>query len=773
MKVQKRDGSFVPVSFDKILSRITKQSDNLQGIDAALLTQKVIAGLYDGISTKTLDTFAADIAVHLSTVEPDYEKLGARLLISNLHKETQDDYRFVCRTLYQNDKFALISKELFEIVEEHYAKIQEELNYTLDYKIGYFGLKTLCKSYLLRVGDQIIERPQHMYMRVALGIHKTNLNEAFETYRLLSQQFYTHATPTLFNMGTPFPQGSSCFLLTVNDDSIDGIYKTLSDCAKISKHAGGIGLSVSNIRASGSPIKGSNGISSGLVPMLKVFEATARYVDQGGGKRKGSFAIYCDPWHGDIKQFLGLRKNQGHPNLIAHDLQFALWIPDLFMKRVRQNEKWSLMCPNMCPGLIDAYGDDFEKLYTQYENDGKFLDRVNAYELWMMILNLKIETGFPYILYKDPANFKNNQKNLGTLKSSNLCCEIFQYTDKDEIAVCNLASLSLPKFFENNSFNHKKLSMVVKSVVINLDKLIDTNYYPVKETQTSNSRHRPMGIGVQGLADLFFLFKYPFDSPEARSLNHDIFETIYLAACTASNNLAKIHGSYSTFEGSPASQGILQFDLCGYTPKRVEEWQTLKESIKKHGMRNSLLVALMPTKTTSQILGNIESFEPLTSNIYTRATLAGTFTCVNTYLVDDLKKIKLWNKDMENLIIYQKGSVQNIQTIPEHLRKLYRTIWEIPQKSIIEMAADRSYFIDQSQSMNLSFDVATPAKLNSALFYAWEKGLKTGAYYLHTQAVADAVQFTVDKVDIHSHKSLGDMSYCSKEQNESCDSCGS
>jgi ribonucleoside-diphosphate reductase alpha subunit len=779
MQVIKRDGSKVSVSFDKISKRIKEQSHGLAGIDIGLLTQKVIAGIYDQIPTRMIDTFTADTAVSLSTLDYDYDILASRILISNLHKETDYDYRFLIKRLYENEQgFSIISKELYDIVEENYAIIQKELHYERDYKFTYFGLKTLSKAYLLRIGDSIAERPQHMYMRVALGLHKRNLKNVFETYHLLSQHYYTHATPTLYNMGTNFSQGASCFLLTMNEDSIEGIYKTLGDCACISKHSGGIGLDVTDIRASGTKIKGSNGTSTGLVRMLKVFESTARYVDQGGGKRNGSFAIYLQPWHADIFEFLALRKNQGDPLLLAHDLRFACWVPDLLMKRVKQGSKWSLMCPHECPGLNDVYGEAFEKLYEKYESEKKFKKQVNAVDLWTEILKLKCETGYPYILYKDPSNLKNNQKNLGTLRSSNLCCEIFQYTSKDEIAVCNLASISLPAFFikETNSFDYEKLSNVVKVIVRNLDTLIDVSYYPVKEAETSNKRHRPMGIGVQGLADLFFLKKYPFESEEAAILNQNIFEAIYLAACTASNELSKEKGCYSSFEGSPTSQGLLQFDLCNIVPRRQQEWALLKEEIKKYGLRNSLLVALMPTKSTSQILGNVESFEPITSNIYTRSTNAGTFVCVNKYLVNDLKDIGLWNKKIENRIIFDKGSIQNIFEIPANIRKLYKTIWEISQKKIIDLSVERSYYIDQSQSLNLSFAIATTDLLHSALFYAWEKGLKTGCYYLHSDPASKPVQFTVEAVepiDIHSHKSLGNMSYCSIENKNDCDSCGS
>jgi ribonucleoside-diphosphate reductase alpha chain len=622
-----------------------------------------------------------------------------------------------------------------------------------------------------------------MLMRVAVGIHKEDIDSAIETYNLMSERWFTHATPTLFNAGTPKPQMSSCFLLTMKDDSIDGIYDTLKQCAKISQSAGGIGLSIHNVRATGSYIRGTNGTSNGIVPMLRVFNDTARYVDQGGGKRKGSFAIYLEPWHADIFEFLDLRKNVGKEEIRARDLFTALWIPDLFMKRVKDNGDWSLMCPNECPGMSDCYGAEFEALYTKYENEGKARKTVKAQELWFAILDSQIETGNPYMLYKDACNEKSNQKNLGTIKSSNLCTEILEYTSPDEVAVCNLASLALPRYVEDGKFNHQRLFEVTYVATKNLNKIIDRNYYPVVEARNSNLRHRPIGLGVQGLADVFILLRMAFDSPDARQLNKDIFETIYYASLTASKDIAMELGPYETYKGSPMSKGQMQFDMWGVTPSNRWEWDVLREEIAKYGVRNSLLVAPMPTASTSQILGNNECFEPYTSNIYSRRVLSGEFVIVNKHLLKDLVKLGIWNDRLKNQIIANNGSIQAINEIPENIKELYKTVWEIKQKSIIDMAADRGAYICQSQSLNLFIQDANFAKLTSMHFYAWEKGLKTGMYYLRTKAASDAIKFTVEKqaeeqfIPInggeHSHDLAIEQIACSLDNPEACEACGS
>jgi ribonucleoside-diphosphate reductase alpha chain len=644
----------------------------------------------------------------------------------------------------------LISKETWRVIKEHAAELDEAIIYDRDFGYDYFGFKTLERSYLMKVDGKVIERPQHLLMRVAVGIHGEDIPAAIETYNLLSEKWFTHATPTLFNAGTPKPQLSSCFLLTMKDDSIDGIYDTLKQCAKISQSAGGIGLSIHNVRAKGSYIKGTGGTSNGIVPMLRNFDMTARYVDQGGGKRKGSFAIYLEPWHADIFDFLDLKKNHGKEEMRARDLFFAVWIPDLFMQRVENNEMWSLFCPNEAPGLADVWGEDFERLYDKYEKEGKFRKQIKAQDLWFEILESQIETGTPYILYKDAANRKSNQKNLGTIKSSNLCTEIVEFTSADEVAVCNLASIALPKFITDEAkFDHQKLYEITKVATRNLNKVIDINYYPVAEARNSNMRHRPIGLGVQGLADAFIMLRMPFDSPEARRLNKDIFETIYFGAMEASMELAKQFGPYETFKGSPVSKGIFQFDMWGVTPESGRwDWERLKRDVKQHGVRNSLLLAPMPTASTSQILGNNECFEPYTSNIYTRRTLSGEFIIANKHLMKDLMNLGLWSETMRQKLIAANGSVQSIPEIPQNVKDIYRTVWEISQKSIIDMSADRGAYICQSQSLNIHITNPNFGKLTSMHFYAWKKGLKTGMYYLRSTAAADAIKFTLDKAAI-------------------------
>ncbi|CCH55832.1 ribonucleoside-diphosphate reductase, alpha subunit [Fibrisoma limi BUZ 3] len=757
MYVVKRDGRRESVKFDKITARIEKlcyglDSTYVQPVEVAM---KVVNGLYDGVKTTELDNLAAETAASMTTKHPDYAILAARIAISNLHKETNKSFSSTIKRLYTyedpktGENASLISKEVYEVVRKHAALLDSTIIYDRDYGYDYFGYKTLEKSYLLKIDGKIAERPQHMLMRVAVGIHMEDVEAAIETYNLLSEKWFTHATPTLFNAGTPKPQMSSCFLLTMKDDSIEGIYDTLKQTAKISQSAGGIGLSIHNVRATGTYIKGTNGTSNGIVPMLRVFNDTARYVDQGGGKRKGSFAVYLEPWHADIFEFLDLKKNHGKEELRARDLFYALWTPDLFMKRVEANDVWSLFCPHECPGLADCYGDEFEELYTRYEREGRARRTVKAQDLWYEILESQTETGTPYMLYKDAANRKSNQKNLGTIKSSNLCTEIIEYTSPDEVAVCNLASIALPKFIKRDPdgvlrFDHQKLFEITKVATKNLNKIIDLNYYPVEEARRSNMRHRPIGLGVQGLADAFIMLRMPFESEEARRLNEDIFETIYFGAMTASMEEAKTYGPYETWKGSPISQGIFQFDMWGVTPKSNRwNWEALRKDVVEHGVRNSLLLAPMPTASTSQILGNNECFEPYTSNIYTRRVLSGEFVVVNKHLLKDLVKLGLWNDAMKNNLILANGSVQAIPGIPQHIKDLYKTVWEIKQKHIIDMAADRGAYICQSQSLNIHIQDANFGKLTSMHFYAWKAGLKTGMYYLRTKAAADAVKFTV------------------------------
>jgi len=740
--------------FDKITDRIKKLCYGLNDmVDAVKVAMRVIEGLYDGVTTSELDNLAAETAASMTVTHPDYAQLAARIAISNLHKNTNKSFSETMSEMYHyvnprtNQAAPLLSDEVYEVIKENAEFLNSHIIYNRDFNYDYFGFKTLERSYLLRINGKIVERPQQMLMRVAVGIHLNDLESVIETYELMSKKFFTHATPTLFNAGTPKPQMSSCFLLTMKDDSIDGIYDTLKQTAKISQSAGGIGLAIHNVRATGSYIRGTNGTSNGIVPMLRVFNDTARYVDQGGGKRKGSFAIYLETWHADIFEFLDLKKNTGKEEMRARDLFFAMWTSDLFMKRVEEDTTWTLMCPNECPGLDEVYGDEFEALYLSYEAQGKGRKTIRARELWEKILESQIETGTPYMLYKDAANRKSNQKNLGTIRSSNLCTEIMEYTSPDEIAVCNLASISLPMFVENGAFNHELLYNVTKRVTRNLNKVIDRNYYPVVEAENSNMRHRPIGLGVQGLADAFILLRMPFTSDEAKKLNQEIFETLYFAAVTASMEMAKEEGAYSTFEGSPISKGEFQHNLWNIKDEELSgrwDWASLRKEVTANGVRNSLLVAPMPTASTSQILGNNEAFEPYTSNIYTRRVLSGEFIVVNKHLLNDLVERGLWNETLKQEIMRHNGSVQNIERIPQDLKELYKTVWEMSMKDIIDMSRQRGYFIDQSQSLNLFMQDANYAKLTSMHFYAWKSGLKTGMYYLRTKSAVDAIKFTLN-----------------------------
>ena len=787
MLVIKRDGRKESVKFDKITARIEKLSYglNTKYVKTIEIAKKVIDGLYDGVSTQELDELAAETSATLTTKHPDYATLAARISISNLHKTTSKSFSNTIKRLYTytnpktQENASLISKDVYRIINKNAAILDSSIIYDRDFNYDYFGFKTLQKSYLLKLDGKVVERPQHMLMRVAVGIHHDDIDSVIETYNLLSEKWFTHATPTLFNAGTPKPQLSSCFLLTMQEDSIDGIYNTLKQCAKISQSAGGIGLSIHNVRGTGSYIKGTNGVSNGIIPMLRNFDMTARYVDQGGGKRKGSFAIYLEPWHCDVFEFLQLKKNHGKEELRARDLFYAMWIPDLFMKRVEENENWSLFSPDEAPNLHETYGEEFEKLYRKYEKEGKARKTVKAQDLWFEILESQIETGNPYILYKDHANNKSNQKNLGTIKSSNLCTEIIEYTSPDEVAVCNLASIALNMFVkEDSTYDFQKLYEITKVITRNLNKVIDVNYYPVEEARNSNMRHRPIGIGVQGLADAFILMKYPFDSDEAKKLNKDIFETIYYAAMEASMELSKKEGAYESYKGSPVSKSIFQFDMWGITPDSGRwDWTKLKQKVKKHGVRNSLLLAPMPTASTSQILGNNECFEPYTSNLYTRRVLSGEFIVVNKHLLNDLIELDLWNDKMKDKIMEQNGSIQNINEIPEKIKLLYRTVWEVSQKSIIEMAADRGAYICQSQSMNIHMQDANFGKLTSMHFHAWKLGLKTGLYYLRTKAAADAIKFTIVKEEKENSKEnkIEDQEaiQCSIDNQDDCEMCGS
>lgn len=751
MQVVKRSGKTESVSFDKITARVKKLCYGLDPnhLDSIEIAKKVIQGLYDGVSTTELDNLAAETAASMAAYHPDYAILAARIAVSNLHKNTDKSFSSTMEALYNyidpktGAKAGLIGDATIKIIADNKDQLNSAIIYDRDYDFDYFGFKTLERSYLLRMDGKVVERPQHMLMRAAVGIHAEDIEAAIETYNLMSEKWFIHATPTLFNAGTPKPQLSSCFLLTMTEDSISGIFETLSRCAKISQSAGGIGLSLHNIRAKGSYIKGTGGTSNGIVPMLKVFNDTARYVDQGGGKRKGAFAMYLEPWHADIFDFLDLKKNHGKEEMRARDLFYAMWISDLFMKRVKADEEWSLFCPSECPGLDEAYGEKFEQLYTSYEKEGRAMKTIKAQDLWFAILESQIETGTPYILYKDACNEKSNQKNLGTIKSSNLCTEILEYTSPDEVAVCNLASISLPKFVKNGVFDFEELHRVTRVITRNLNKIIDINYYPVKEAENSNFRHRPIGIGVQGLADAFILVREPFDSPGAKQLNKDIFETIYHASVLESNLLAQKDGAYESFKGSPASKGILQFDMWDVKPSDRYDWAGLKKEIKKTGMRNSLLLAPMPTASTSQILGNNECIEPYTSNLYSRRTLSGEYIIVNKHLLKDLIERGLWNEDMKERLMMSNGSVQDFPDIPQDLKDLYKTVWEISQKVIIDLAADRGAYVCQSQSLNLFVESPNFGKLTSMHFYAWQKGLKTGMYYLRSKAAVDPIKFTI------------------------------
>jgi len=755
MYVVKRDGRKEPIMFDKITARIRKLNYGLNPlVDPVRVAMRVIEGLYDGVTTSELDNLAAEIAATMTTTHPDYAQLAARISVSNLHKNTKKSFSETMKDLYEyvnprtGKKAPLLSDEVYKIIEKNADTLDSNIIYSRDFGYDFFGFKTLERSYLLKINGKIAERPQHMLMRVAVGIHLEDMEAVLETYELMSKRYFTHATPTLFNSGTPKPQMSSCFLLTMKEDSIDGIYDTLKQTAKISQSAGGIGLSIHNVRATGSYIAGTNGTSNGIVPMLRVFNDTARYVDQGGGKRKGSFAIYVEPWHADIFDFLDLKKNHGKEEMRARDLFYAMWTPDLFMKRVEEDAQWTLMCPNECPGLYDNYGDAFEKLYLQYEKEGKGRRTIKARELWEKILESQIETGTPYMLYKDSANRKSNQKNLGTIRSSNLCTEILEYTSEDEVAVCNLASIALPMFVKDGAFDHQALFDVTKRVTKNLNRVIDRNYYPIPEAENSNMRHRPIGLGVQGLADAFILLRLPFTSEKAKQLNQDIFETLYFAAVTASVEEAEKDGPYKTYKGSPMSKGEFQHNMWGINDDELSgrwDWESLRKQVKKQGVRNSLLVAPMPTASTSQILGNNECFEPYTSNIYTRRVLSGEFIVVNKHLLEDLVKLGLWNEDLKQELMRNNGSIQNIEGIPDDIKELYRTVWEMSMKDIIDMSRHRGYFIDQSQSLNLFMEGATMAKLTSMHFYAWKSGLKTGMYYLRTKSAVDAIKFTLDQ----------------------------
>lgn len=806
MYVVKRDGRQESVKFDKITARIQKLCYGLDPnhVDSVSVAMKVIQGIFPGVTTAQLDNLAAETAASMTTRHPDYALLASRIAISNLHKNTKKSFSETMKDLYTfvdsktGHAAPLIADDVYEIIRANADELDSTIIYDRDFGYDYFGFKTLEKSYLLKIDGSVAERPQHMLMRVSVGIHKDDIAQAIKTYELMSERWFTHATPTLFNAGTPKPQMSSCFLLTMQDDSIDGIYDTLKQCAKISQSAGGIGLSIHNVRATGSYIRGTNGTSNGIVPMLRVFNDTARYVDQGGGKRKGSFAIYLEPWHADIFDFLNLKKNHGKEEVRARDLFYALWVSDLFMKRVEEEADWSLFCPNEAPGLADCWGDEFEALYERYEAEGRQRRTVKARDLWAAVLEAQIETGTPYMLYKDACNRKSNQQNLGTIKSSNLCTEIIEYTDENEVAVCNLASIALPRFVIDGKFDHQKLFDVTYQITLNLNRIIDNNYYPVPEAERSNLRHRPIGIGIQGLADAFILLRQPFESDEAQALNREVHETIYYASMTASKDLAKVEGHYESYPGSPVSKGIFQYDMWDVTPTNRWEWDILKEEVAKYGVRNSLLLAPMPTASTSQVLGNNECFEPYTSNIYLRRVLSGEFPIVNKHLLRDLVDLGIWNDSIKNKIISDNGSIQGVAEIPDNIKELYKTVWEIRQRTIIDMAADRGAYICQSQSLNIFMESPNMAKLTSMHFYAWKKGLKTGMYYLRTKAAADAIKFTVQSqvepamtpvisapvekvgemvmagsmVSMEAMQSMSDIS-CSLDNPDACEACGS
>ncbi len=780
MFVITRSGKKEPVKFDKITLRIQKLTYGLNSdfVDAMEVAKRTIQGLFDGITTEELDNLSAEVAAYMNSTHPDYGKLAGRIAVANLHRKTSDSFIETVDKLWNYEdkvhkvKTPLISEELYAVAHKYKDRIASEIAYSRDFEYDYFGFKTLERSYLLRVNGEIVERPQHMLMRVALGIHGEDIESAVETYHLLSERWFTHATPTLFNAGTTKPQMSSCFLTAIKDDSIEGIYNTIKDCALISQSAGGIGVSIHNIRAKGTFIKGTNGYSNGIVPMLKVFNDTARYVDQGGGKRKGSFAIYLEPWHADILDFLDLKKNHGKEELRARDLFYALWVNDLFMERVEAEGDWSLFCPHEAPGLDSTYGEEFRKLYTTYEKEGRAKEVIPARKLWFEIMQSQIETGSPFMMYKDHANEKSNQKNLGTIRSSNLCTEIIQYTDEKEIAVCNLASIALPKFVNDGEYDHQKLFDVTYKATVNLNKIIELNYYPVPEAEYSNKKNRPIGLGVQGLADTFAMMKMPFESEEAKALNKEIFETIYFAAMTASCDLAKEFGAYDSYAGSPVSQGIFQYDMWSVTPTDRWNWAELKDKVKAHGVRNSLLVAPMPTASTSQILGNNECIEPFTSNLYTRRVLSGEFAVVNKHLVNDLDKLGIWDEKMKNEIIKNNGSVQHIEAIPAEIKALYKTVWEIKQKAIIDMARDRGAYVDQSQSLNIHMQDINMGKLSSMHFHAWRAGLKTGMYYLRTKAASDAIKFTV-RDEKQPEYTAEEAMMCSLDNPDECIACGS
>jgi ribonucleoside-diphosphate reductase alpha chain len=759
MYVINRKGDKEPCRFDQITDRIAKLAEGLHElVDPVKVAQQVCAGVYPGVTTRELDNLAAETAAALTGTHPDHSALAARILVSSLHKSTMESFSSVALKLHSH---RLIADDVASIIAQNAATLDDVMDYQRDYEYDYFGFKTLERSYLLKVGNMIVERPQHMLMRVSVGIHKDDIISVIETYKLMSQKYFTHASPTLFNSGTPRPQLSSCFLLATKEDSIDGIYDTLKQCALISKSAGGIGLALSNVRAGGSYIAGSNSHSNGIVPMIRVYNETARYVDQGGGKRKGAFAMYLEPWHSDVFEFLDLKKNTGKEEARARDLFYGLWIPDLFMKRVQANEDWTLMCPAECPGLQECWGEAFNELYVGYEKAGKGRKTIKAQALWFKILESQIETGTPYMLYKDACNRKSNQQNLGTIKSSNLCTEIVEYTSPTEVAVCNLASIALPSFFGSEGFDFSAFGDVVKVVVRNLNKVIDVNYYPVEEAQASNMKHRPIGVGVQGTSDLFFLAKVPFDSPEAAELNKHVFETLYFNALDASCELAQELGAYESYPGSPISKGVLQHDMWGVADSDRHDWAGLRARIARYGVRNSLLVAPMPTASTSQILGFNEAFEAITSNVYSRRTLSGEFVVINKYLVNDLLVLGIWNRSIKNSLIAANGSVQELD-IPKSLKDVYKTVWEISQKVIIDMAADRGAYICQSQSMNIFMPNANVGKLSSMHFHGWKRGLKTGLYYLRTKAATDAIKFTVDTSAAVA---------CSLKNPEGCEMC--
>jgi ribonucleoside-diphosphate reductase alpha chain len=795
MQIVKRDGRREPIDFDRMVDFVSRYAYQLDTdyINPNQVAKRAFEGAFDGITIVDLIQLTVETAASMTSKHPDYGLLAGRLAVSELHVNTSDSFSNTVEKMYyyKNPKTGenapMISREIYDIVKKNAIDLDNSLDYSKDYSYDYFGYKTLERTYLLKIDGKSVERPQHLLMRVALGIHKNDLKSAKTTYKLMSEKWFTHASPTLFNAGTPKPQLSSCFLLTMQDDSINGIYDTLKQCALISQSGGGIGLSIHDIRAKGSYIKGTNGTSNGIVPMLRVFNDTARYVDQGGGKRKGAFAMYIEPWHGDIFEFLDLKKNHGKEEMRARDLFLAVWMPDMFMQRVEDDGDWPLFDPHECPGLSDSHSEEFNKLFLKYEKEGRALRTVKAQDLWFAILDSQIETGTPYILYKDAANSKSNQQNLGTIKSSNLCAEILEYTSKDEVAVCNLASIALNMFVneEERTYDFNKLYEVAYQVTINLDKVVDVNYYPIPEARNSNMRHRPVGLGVQGLADTFIMMRQSFESDEAKQLNKDIFETIYFAAVTASKDIAKREGAYETFKGSPMSKGQFQFDMWNVTPSTRWNWEALRGEVVEHGVRNSLLTALMPTASTSQILGNNECIEPYTSNMYTRRVLSGEFVLVNKHLVKDLIRRDLWNDDMRNKIIASNGSVAHIPEVPADIKDLYKTVWEIKQKRILELAADRGSYVDQTQSMNVFMEDANFAKLTSMHFYAWKSGLKTGIYYLRTKAAADPIKFTVDQQYINMSKentaavnekpkvnAEGDDLFCDLDD-EDCVACGS